>query len=175
MDNELIALCNEIYQTHKKAFDLIFENRNDNTKLVSDTCKQKLEDYSKNNEKLGIKIDESSTKSYIKFRTTKLIEDFQGLNTCFYYYQIEIRPSNEDVTVVMKLVFHQEKNNPLESQWIDKMNKWIDKKSLEIGKNWEWKTAWASSVLKVSDVNDTDIERWLKQCLKLVSEKENII
>lgn len=177
MDEELVALCNEIYQTHKKAFDLIFENRNDNTKLVSDTCKQKLLAYERGDNELGIAFDESSsTKSYLKFRTNKLKESFKELDPKCYYYQIEIRPSNGDATVVMKLVLHQEKGNMLESNWINKMNGWIAKnKQLKENENWEWKTAWANKRHTFSDVNDTDIEKWFKNCLKEVSDNENKI
>ena len=43
MDEELVKLCNEIYNKYKTALDLIFENRDDMTLQINKICKNKIE------------------------------------------------------------------------------------------------------------------------------------
>ena len=43
-DQQLIEICNKIYNKHRKALDLIFEHRIDNANLISDTIKRVLKE-----------------------------------------------------------------------------------------------------------------------------------
>lgn len=172
MDNELIAICNEIYNKHKKAFDLIFENRDDNIKSVSEICKKKLEKIADNNPNLGIEIDRKNGKSFVKFWTENLIKKFKGLNKDYYFFQIEIRSYNGTIRIALKLLFHQDKTDPIQKEWIDKMNDLINKGKLQQGIGWEWKTAW-QSYIELDDINSSEIDSWLDECFDKMKELFN--
>ena len=54
MDQELINLCNSIYNKHRRALDLIFENRDDVVSQISNNCKNIIEQIP------GVTFDNSS-------------------------------------------------------------------------------------------------------------------
>lgn len=66
-DQELVEICNKIYNKHKKALDLIFENRTDGTKQISDVIKKAL----KKLEKEGLIVRDSDSTELI-FRTAEM-------------------------------------------------------------------------------------------------------
>lgn len=67
MDEELIAVCTEIYNKHQKALDLIYEYKQDNDMQIKKIIENALEKYE------NILMDISS-KTYIRF-CTKIIDD----------------------------------------------------------------------------------------------------
>ncbi len=69
-DQQLIEVCNKIYEKHKKALDLIFENRVDNRSQIAGTIRSILSEYNDNDE-----IIFDSTKcsdSFMPFYTKKM-------------------------------------------------------------------------------------------------------
>lgn len=66
-DQELVEICNKIYNKHKKALDLIFENRTDGTKQISDAIKKAL----KKLEEEGLIVRDSDCTELI-FRTAEM-------------------------------------------------------------------------------------------------------
>lgn len=91
-DYELKELCNKIYKKHKQAFDLIWENKDDDTyylySLINDYLVEKSSNGTINyNEK-------NSTKTYLRFTTPVLdelfpllsddISSWKNKNTVFY-------------------------------------------------------------------------------------------
>lgn len=73
MDQELVDICNNIYETHKRALDLIFENRSDTLMQITKTCKDKLFEMAKQDANL-IVDDKVCTKVYIRFTTKNLMK-----------------------------------------------------------------------------------------------------
>lgn len=69
-DQELVEICNKIYQKHKRALDLIYENKTDNRAMVTDLLLEPLKEF----ESQGlIKIDYSSVgNTVITFTTSKM-------------------------------------------------------------------------------------------------------
>ncbi len=61
-DQELVEICNKIYQKHKRAFELIYENKTDNRSVVVDSLLEPLKKYENEGK---IKIDYKY--SYILF------------------------------------------------------------------------------------------------------------
>ena len=171
MDDELVTICNDIYNKHKKALDLIFECRNDATKMVSDACKTQLDLLANTN---NLKVD-SSTKSSIKFRTDCLKSIMRSVDENCYYYVIEVRPSNGVVKIRTLIVFHQDKNNVFDNNVIDLMNKFIDKNKIDSTKSWEWKSSQFGRTKIMENADDDAINDWLKSCLDLIHKQESHI
>ena len=61
-DQELIEICNRIYQKHKRAFDLIYDNKTDNRTLITDLILEPLKDFERKN---IIKIESSAANNTI--------------------------------------------------------------------------------------------------------------
>ena len=69
-DFELKELCNKIYRKHKKAFDLIYENKEDETYYLYSI----INEYLNTNASKGILCydEKNSTKNYLRFTTNNL-------------------------------------------------------------------------------------------------------
>jgi hypothetical protein len=63
-ESEIAKTARSIYKQHKRALDIIFENRPDNIGVISEGVRSLLE---KNSELLQISVDNSSTKSILRF------------------------------------------------------------------------------------------------------------
>ena len=69
-DQELVEICNKIYQKHKRAFELIYENKTDNRSVVVDSFLEPLKKYENEGK---IKIDYKSVgKTVISFTTHRM-------------------------------------------------------------------------------------------------------
>lgn len=93
-DDHLIKICNDIYRKHKKALDLIYENKLDHTQEVTNSILEHLLTVSKD---LPIQINgPKCSKSYIRFTSdgiSKLLPDHKeetsGWKTYnHYFYEI---------------------------------------------------------------------------------------
>lgn len=91
-DDELKEICNKIYKKHRRAFDLIWENKEDETYYVRNIIENYLVEL---NEQVIIKYDKTnSNKTYLRFTTEDLEKKFPLLeennsswknkNTVFY-------------------------------------------------------------------------------------------
>lgn len=174
MDDELVTICNDIYNKHKKALDLIFECRNDATKMVSDTCKTQLDLLANTDTYKDLQVD-SSTKSSIKFRTDCLKSIMGSVDENCYYYVIEVRPSNGVVKIRTLIVFHHDKSIVFDNNVIDLMNKFIVKNKIDPTKSWEWKSSQFGKTKIMENADDNEIKRWLEDCLNKILEKEKDI
>jgi len=63
-ESEIAKTARSIYKQHKRALDVIFENRPDNIGVISEGVRSLLE---KNSELLQISVDKSSSKSILRF------------------------------------------------------------------------------------------------------------
>ena len=160
MDQELVNLCNSIYNKHRKALDLIFENRDDIISQVSNNCKRILGDTK------GVMLDDSSkSKIYVKFRTIGLERHFGNIDHKYYYYQFEIK----DDHITCMLEYHKGKDEELTEEISEKMK---EVRSLFIGcekelkKDWVWNRVWTK---KRDDIND---EKWIKEMINTICKKD---
>lgn len=107
-DQELIDICNKIYEKHKRALDLIYENKTDNRTVITDTLLDSLKKY----ENEGIlKIEESTVSNSIIAFSTQEMDNFLpvderninswGTNTIYRYY-IQMR-DYPDITAKFEL------------------------------------------------------------------------
>ena len=93
-DERLVQICAEIYAKHKKALDLIFENKPDRALEVSNILKSWAIEKTKNGE-IEVVLDKCS-KSFIRFKTKIMSEilpdskeENSGWNTKnHYFYEI---------------------------------------------------------------------------------------
>ena len=169
MDQELIALCKQIYQKHKVALDLIYENREDDTLRISNICREVL---SKKSENFGIEIPDERTKSNIRFNTKNLKEYFTGLTFLEdYFYQFQIRM--KDDYFLLELVYHKYNNKVIGGELLQKMNNLTSKKIKK--EQWEWKRAWSYKIMNISDMSDDEIRERIIECLTKMSNNEKKI
>lgn len=155
MDQELINLCNTIYNKHRRALDLIFENRDDTVSQTSNNCRNVLASIPK------ISIDTSSkSKSYLKFRTEGLKRHFEGIDPNYYYYQFEIKQDH----ISVMLEYHKEKEEVLSNEVHDAMMKvrglFPKHRNFPKENNWVWHRVWTE---KTDDLND---EKWVREKIK---------
>ena len=160
MDQELVNLCNSIYNKHRRALDLIFENRDDVISQVSNNCRRILSQTN------GVMLDDSSrSKVYVKFRTKGLEDHFKNIDPSYYYYQFEIRAD----FINLMLEFHKDKNEELTEEISKKMQQ---AKSLfgehkkQLKKDWVWNRVWT---IRTNDIND---EKWIHEKLNSICAKD---
>ena len=158
MDQELINLCNSIYNKHRRALDLIFENRDDVVSQISNNCKSIIEQIP------GVTFDNSSkSKKYLKFRTTGLNDAFQGIDPKYYYYQFEI--DEKHITVMLE--YHKEKAEQLDDEIYETMMEFRKKFKFraELTKpDWVWYRVWKHKTDNVYDDN------WIKERIKKIMD-----
>jgi hypothetical protein len=169
---ELSRICNEIYRQHKGALDLIFDNKNDLTQPVAEICHNWLNEN--NNQ---IYLDNASRQKYIKFRSKKLNDFFNGHDNKHYYYQIDIRPeeNNQVVKVQVALLFYKDANESIREELEQKMQQIINQGSKK-NKNSEfnrWRTV-ISYISKFSVSYDKDFDQREKVMAFLAKSFETI-
>ena len=107
-DQKLIDICNKIYEKHKRALDLIYENKTDNKTIITDIFLDALRKY----ENEGIlQIEESTVSNSIIAFSTQEMDNFLpvdekninswGTNTIYRYY-IQMR-HYPDITAKFEL------------------------------------------------------------------------
>ena len=77
-DRQLIEICNKIYSKHRKALDLIFEHRINNSNLISDTIRKALNSLSINGD--IIFIDPGKSNTFLAFYTPAMDSLLPPLN-----------------------------------------------------------------------------------------------
>lgn len=158
MDQELINLCNSIYNKHRRALDLIFENRDDVVSQISNNCKSIIEQIP------GVTFDNSSkSKKYLKFRTTGLNDAFQGIDPKYYYYQFEI--DEKHITVMLE--YHKDKAEQLDDEICETMMEFRKKfkfRAEPTKPDWVWYRVWTQKTDNVYD------ENWIKERIKKIMD-----
>lgn len=152
-DKNLEEICGEIYRKHKKALDLIFENRPDNLYTMSEVIKEYLIE-SMQNDKDIIYSAENSHKTIIRFSTNIMEEIFPAVsgvrggwsNGRNYFYEIK----NGEGKLEFKLsICNIEDFNDRRGEKIAKL---LDKDLKEV---WQWKRLWSKSIV-LCDKNNID-------------------
>ncbi len=141
-NNEIVELCQKIYKKHRKALDLIFENRPDRLQNVSEYFKAWCDQKAKSGEIIWDK--DHSNKSHTRFRTNKLDalipkgNGDSGWNTeNHYFYEIKaVYKKNGEISYYIKLVFSSLNLSPNDTEKLKNIIEKISKKSKE--DNWQW-------------------------------------
>lgn len=166
MDEELVKLCNEIYNKYKTALDLIFENRDDKTLQINKICKNKIEHQD------GFKLEETNTKAIVRFttKTLRLLSQEKGLEQPFY--QLKIMDKGNEL--MLEMVFHKQKVAVISDETRDKVNFFITGKSSKIKDDqWEWKRAYRIDLKNVGDKTDDEIKEWFDNAVvKLLNNEK---
>ena len=151
-DQELQKICRDIYARHKRALDLIYENRPDTAAKVAEILKE----WCRNTAATGeIGFDpQFSNKTYIRFTTsymTKLLpefeEDLSGWNSkSMYYYEVENRGDQ------FKLILSVSHNNLTEQQ-LGCLERLLDygKVTKRKKEDWVWWRIFATSWYRIED------------------------
>lgn len=157
-DEKLIKICNEIYNKHRKALDLIYENIEDISSQFYEEIKKWCSIKMKEEK---INFDESkASKTFIRFTTDNMTNLLGELKECksgwkstsYYYYEIQNR--NGWIRIQLSL----------SSQGL---NKEQEEKCLKLGRiaksgifkeNWTWKTIKALKWHDLSNLSSEDIE-----------------
>lgn len=164
MDQELVNLCNDIYNKHRVALDLIYENRDDIAARISSLIRTNYKD----SKDIQLENPKTSrlTKSVIKFLTPNLMKCFDGLKPMLnFFYQFQVRP--KDDYLILELVFHQPREENLDDKFIEKI-KTILPKSQELKKDWQWKRAWSIKVEDISLKSDEELTQSIKECVNVM-------
>ena len=96
-DQELVEICNKIYQKHKRAFELIYENKTDNRSVVVDSLLEPLKKYENEGKiKIDYKLIGNTVISFSTYRMDEFLpEDDKYVNSwgdhSLYRYYIYLR------------------------------------------------------------------------------------
>lgn len=169
-DEKIIKICNEIYSKHKRALDLIFENRMDfykqNYEIILNWLEEKDRENIINFEK---KI---SSKSYLRFSSDTLDKIFKPLseNTLSgwntgrsAYYEINNRNS---ISIVLSVSSKNITTTSMNNARIILSSK--ESRKRDFDKNWEWKRLKNFVSKKINE--DQDSENTEKIILETLNE-----
>lgn len=151
-DERLVQICAEIYAKHKKALDLIFENRPDRALEVSNVIKAWAMEKTESGE-LEVVPDKCS-KTFIRFKTktmSDILPDAEeansGWNTKNHYFY-EIR--NIDGSGFLLSLALSSRNLSDEQRAIcDKINEHFPSRTQK--ENWQWRTPFATKQVKIDE------------------------
>ena len=137
-DDEIIELCQKIYNKHKKALDLIYENRPDRLQNVSEYFKEWCKTQNSNGNIIWTDVDQKkSTKTLTRFRSNFLDklsiptnkDQPSTWNTkTNYYYEITATCNNDGVVnYAIQLVFGLVSLSDEDKEKIEKIYKTLQK------------------------------------------------
>lgn len=92
-DQELVDICNKIYEKHRRALDLIFENKTDNKTVITESLLEPLKRY----EQQGLlKVEDATVSNTVIAFTTDVMDKYMpedeeyinswGTHTIYRYY-----------------------------------------------------------------------------------------
>lgn len=151
-DERLVQICAEIYAKHKKALDLIFENRPDRALEVANILKawaiKKTEDG-----EIEVVLDKCS-KTYVSFKTktmSEILPDSEeansGWNTKNHYFY-EIR-NNEGKGFLVYLTLSSRNLTDEQREICDKINEYFPARQQKA--NWQWRTPFSTKQVKIDE------------------------
>lgn len=151
-DERLVQICAEIYAKHKKALDLIFENRPDRALEVANILKawaiKKTEDG-----EIEVVLDKCS-KTYVSFKTktmSEILPDSEeansGWNTKNHYFY-EIR-NNDGKGFLVYLTLSSRNLTDEQREICDKINEYFPARQQKA--NWQWRTPFSTKQVKIDE------------------------
>lgn len=176
-EDELISVCSTIYKNHKRALDLIYENRPDNVFKMS----EELKDYLRNRaaEKGDINYDPVfSSKAYIRFTTpymdSILPPDPTRKGAWGYGPMCSYDIYNAKDNIKLRLSLTSQNLNDEDLAKCEKLCMIIDGKQLK--KNWMWRTAkfWNIPAGRINQ-NDLDEEESDLVIKKVIAQLDKLL
>ena len=174
-DERLARICAEIYSKHKRALDLIYENKPDRASDVAEHFRKWGIQKTKEGE-IEIILDKCS-KTYTRFKTpamSKILPDASeaqsGWNTKNHYFYELINNGGTEFYIVLSL---SSRNLPEDLRKIcDEIN--IHYPSRQQKADWQWRTPFRTEVSKI-DQNTTaeKINELLNKKLDKIKDFEN--
>ena len=177
-DERLAKICAEIYSKHKRALDLIFENKPDRASDVAEYFRnwgiQKT-----NAGEMEIVLDKCS-KGYTRFKTptmSSILPDAEeatsGWNTKNYYFY-EILNNNGGTEFYIQISFSS-KNIPDELRAIcDEIN--VHYPSRQQKANWQWRLPFRTKTVKIDeDTSEEKIHELLNKKFEEIKAFENAL
>lgn len=172
-DEDLTQICSSIYAKHKRALDLLFENRPDKLSDISGFCRDWAERQTKDG-KIRLAKDKCN-KTYTRFTTDTMssilpdtIEASSGWGTCnHYFYEIETRGDDSNGRIRIKLSFNSEGLDEEQLKVCEHINRLHPSKG-GIKDVWTWRTPWSSKTIRVPD--DADDEWYEKKLNAMLAD-----
>jgi len=173
-DEKLVQICTDIYKKHKRAIDLIIENKPDKASELSEVfvkwAKQKTEEGL-------IEVDlNKCEKRYIRYKTkamSQFLPDSADPNSGWktnnhYFYEIF---NNEGNDFYIKFEINSDNLTEKELENYNKiLDKYLPNKNNE---NWRWRTIQKTNSKKVDeDDEEEDIIKKLDSCFEEMSKIE---
>lgn len=180
-DERLVQICAEIYAKHKKALDLIFENRPDRALEVANVLKAWAVEKTESGE-IEVDLDKCS-KAYIRFKT-KIMSDIlpdseeanSGWNTKNHYFY-EIR-NNEGTGFLVSLTLSSRNLTDEQREICNKINEHFPSRQQKA--NWQWRTPFATKQVKIEEELSEDkifeqLDKKLEDIKKFETELKDLM
>lgn len=176
-DDRLVKICAEIYSKHKRALDLIYENKPDRASDIAEYCRNWGVQKTKEGE-IEIVLDKCS-KTYTRFKTPTMsallpdaAEALSGWNTKNHYFYEIINNGGTEFYIQISL---SSKNIPDDLREIcDEIN--IHYPSRQQKVNWQWRLPFRTKVSKISqDTTEDRIHELLDKKLDEIRVFENAL
>ena len=176
-DERLTKICAEIYSKHKRALDLIFENRPDRASDVAELFRNWGAQKTKSGE-MEIVLDKCN-KTYTRFKTATMSsilpdaeEALSGWNTKNYYFYELINNGGTDFYIQISF---SSKNIPEHLRAIcDEIN--IHYPARQQKENWQWRLPFRTKASKIDlDTSDEKILELLDKKFDEVKAFENAL
>ena len=172
-DTKLKDLCNEIYNSHKQAFDLIYEYRENVTTQASSICFNKLKEMSND-----LQLEDKEPKSTINFTTTgsnALRSQFKEYDVdCRYYYYF--KPEGDFGVKGSLTVALDNKNNIQEEEFVSLVKEYSKTKRKKTSMP-AWITLWSENK-SFKEISDKEIGKWIGDSidkLKKYEKEKNLL
>lgn len=176
-DERLVEICAEIYEKHKKALDLIFENRPDRALQMANIFKAWATEKTESGE-IEV-VPEKCSKSYTRFKT-KIMSDIlpdseeanSGWNTKNHYFY-EIR-NIDGVGFLLSLTLSSRNLSDEKRSICDKIYEHSLSKQQKA--NWQWSTVFSTKQVKIDEGMSEDkiFEQLDKKLVELKAFEEKL-
>lgn len=154
--DEVEKICREIYFKHKKALDLIYENRPDKAFELSEIIKKWAKEKQEQNKLIF--DSEHTNKTYTRFRTTEMDNvipfsdkpDSAWGTKNHYFYEVQ----NDGKKVFMKFVVNSDNATKAQKELFENINNYYPTKNT--GKNWHYRVHFSTDKIKIYDDDEID-------------------
>lgn len=150
-DERLVQICAEIYAKHKRALDLIFENRPDRALDVANIFKKWAIEKAEQGE-LEVVLEKCG-KTFVSFKTkimSEILPDSEDANSGWgtknhYSYLIK---NNDGNSFYIYLVLSSQNMTEAEMEISDRLGQYAPAKQKE---NWKWRTIYTTPTVKLQE------------------------
>ena len=176
-DERLAKICSEIYYKHKRALDLIFENKPDRASDVAAYFRNWGVQKTKGGD-MEIILDKCN-KTYTRFTTPKMTsilpnseESLSGWNTPNHYFYELINVGGNEFYI--QLAFSSKNLSPEARDICDKINSYYPSRQQK--ENWQWRIVFRTKTSKIDlETPEEKIHELLNKKLEEIKSFEKIL